>query len=139
MMKIRILLGIFFIIIIAMVFIPKISTEDTFHLEEMEKEKYKLLADKNNTEAIYKLYTYYHYSSQEFDKATLILKKGAELGNIEFQYMYGVRLLRSHPASSSFTDDKEKIKMGKYWLNKAANSGYKLAIEKLEDFPNLRV
>lgn len=114
-------------------FYPKYSTKEAFYLKKSEEKNYKLLADKNNTQAIYKLYTYYHYSSQEFDKATMILKKGAELGNAEFQYMYGVRLLRSHPASSSFTDNKDKINLGKYWLHKAANSRYKSAIEELKN------
>jgi len=119
------------LLIILILLQPKYSTKDEFILTQKEIEKYKLLAEHNNTDAIIKLYTYYNYSKQDFNKVMKILKKGAKIGNPEIQYMYARRLIYGVHLTETITPFDNRYKEGVYWLEKSANAGYKPAIEMI--------
>jgi TPR repeat protein len=65
------------------------------------------------------------FQYQHYDKSFKLLLPLAEKGNAEAQYAVGY----SYYYGKGVLEDQEK---GQYWINKAAQQGYPLAIRALE-------
>lgn len=125
------LLFLFFMgVIVLFLFFPKQSTKDVYNLSEVEYKNYLKQARKGNLKSIEKLYLYYHYSINDYNKSIDILRQGSKLGDKIFQYRLALYFIRSYYPNNQ--KEKELCKNeGIYWLQQSAKSGYQEAINEL--------
>lgn len=108
------------------------STNKFYNLSEKELIYYQRLADRNNTNARIKLYSYYQFVKKDFNKSMEIIKDGALMGDPLFEYKYAQRLLNGIFLTKS-TNKKNRYKKAVYYLKSAAKKGNKDAIIKLKE------
>lgn len=100
------------------------STASIFNLSEDEKIDLIEKANRNDSQASFRLYKYYFFSNDSRSDAIQWLKKSAQDGNQQAQHILGIFYLE-------FLTPKN-IEEGKYWLRKSAANGYLPAKEDLE-------
>lgn len=106
-----------------------ITGASTFDIEPGEEQILIAKANSGDGAAALRLYYYYDFTKSDHEQALKWLEIAAETGNLKAQYNLAMLCLSKY--------DNESISRGKYWLRKAAKSGYQHAIEYLKSYPEL--
>ena len=114
------------------VIIPSLSTPDSFDLNTKEQAIFLSEAHKGNLESIEKMYLYYKFTVNDFNRSIEMLRLGSKIGDIEYQYRLGRFLIFGRNLSKQ-TDNKKLLKEGVFWLRKSADNGNKQALEVLKN------
>src|SRR5271155_3422214 len=101
------------------------SMNEGFNLSPSELVHYQGLAEQGDAEASARLSRYDFLYKSDAKDGYIWLRKAAVLGHAPSQYNLAILLYARNVKS-----DREEAKS---WMKKAADSGYKLAIEHLQD------
>lgn len=117
------------LVIIVSLFYPRLSTKIEFDLKPQKYTLLKQKAENGNLYAIERLYQYYHYSTNEYNKSIEILREGAKLGDSKLQYKLSLYFIRDYYPYGRKESFKEE---GIYWLNESAKQKHKSAMHELK-------
>ena len=105
---------------------------DAFDLSKGEQKNLMDEALRGNCGAAYKLYLYYNYTKNDYNKTMYILRVGSEYNDPKLQRILAFYLLRKdiyHP----YEINQSKQEEGLYWLKKSASQGDKEARQFLKE------